>query len=559
MTTLKLPLTRSLPTSSHSVPISLDKYLTREGHHLVVTYLKFNKVQKDIQEGKLNNLEEKDIDDLLGSYKGGPSHCFNNLNYDNLNLTRNELKVLAKILKADKLSNVRTLRICRNNLHGGILKTIIDVLSNNNTVEVLDLSFNAIRDADAKDFSRLLKKNKVLREIAIGHNRITAKGAQSIAKALKVNNSLVRLNIEANRLDIAGAAAIADIVAYNNSLKFLHIGGNNIQAGGMAAISEALKSNKILCSLSLDCNNIGSEGAFHLGEALKANSTLTHLYVSRNDIGNDGLQYLSIAMLSNRSLIYVDLELNCIGKNGNMNGVKALADLFDRHTVPRAINLKFNPIGDIGCQSLASGLYRNMTLESIILSSCDIGLQGIRALCDSLKENKGLQNISLSRNWVMGADGHQAVAEALEENTMLKRVQLDYDFEEWERISESIDKSLLRNHFLQAEKYSTACRLLVLSRLVIHATGKLREQKSHRVTEFLDLPFELKRNIMYALDTTNVLTNDNCKKILRLGSRRDNFNISKEGFLKAVFDVYYPNNAGTPLWPTGAFDTFVRV
>src|SRR6185312_3108883 len=255
--TMQLPLTRSLPTtSSYSAPISIDKYLTREGHHLVVNYLKFNQVQKDIQQGKLNNLEERDIDDLLGSYKGVPTRCFNSLNYDNLSLTRTELKLLAKLLKADKISNVRILRICRNNLHGGVLKTVINALSNNKTVEVLDLSFNAIGDADAKDFSRLLKKNKVIREVAIGHNRITAKGAQSIAKAWKANNSLVRLNIEANSLGTAGATAIADIIAYNKSLKFLHIGGNNIQAGGMAVISEALKDNKRLCSLSLDCNNL---------------------------------------------------------------------------------------------------------------------------------------------------------------------------------------------------------------------------------------------------------------------------------------------------------------
>src|SRR5439155_8137732 len=103
------------------------------------------------------------------------------------------------------------------------------------------------------------------------------------------------------------------------------------------------------------------------------------------------------------------------------------------------------------------------------LSNCHIGLGGARAINESLKLNNSLQNLSLHRNLQLGIDGHLLIADALDKNTSLKGLQLDYNFDEWESVSNVIDQCLTRNHFLQQEKYDTACRILKASRIILNA------------------------------------------------------------------------------------------
>ncbi|CAH1763757.1 4317_t:CDS:2 [Entrophospora sp. SA101] len=553
--TLTLP-SSLLPSNNHSrkhsiaqsygAPITLDRYLTNEGHRLVVSYLRLTQIQKDIQQGHLHKLTEKDIDSLLKSYKGVTTNVYETLNYQELNLSFPECKLLAMLLKFDNLLNIRHLKLSKNNLKGSSLKLILESLHNHSTVITLDLSFNNLTDSDAKNLAKLIKNNDKIKELYVSYNNIKSEGAKHIAKALKANKSIERFGIESNSLGAVGGKYIGDMLKDNNTLKYLHIGTNNLQLAGIKYICESLIINKSIVSLSLDSNNFLSAGANELAEALKANKNLTHLYISRNNISNEGLNYICEALLQNTTLIYLDLEFNNIGL-GLSN---------ENHIVPKAINLTSNPIGNKGCRLIFSGIHKNKTLESLLLSSCSIGPDGAKIINESLKSNNGLQNLSLHKNLQLGVDGHLLIADALNENTSLKGLQLDYNFDEWESVGNMIQQCLTRNHFLQQEKYNSACRILKASRIILntkqnnnHQSSELmaRKKKKNKLSQ---LPIEIKELIIAFLDSKNVLSELQIISIIKWSVRKDTLGSTMEDFLTKTLSAYYPLTSDVQLWPT---------
>uniref|UniRef100_A0A1D1XX56 Protein NLRC3 n=1 Tax=Anthurium amnicola TaxID=1678845 RepID=A0A1D1XX56_9ARAE len=597
---------KSIKTST----IPLDKHLTNEGHKYIASYLKFTQIQNYILKGSLHKVTDKDVDDLIKSYDGITTPVYDNLTFQDLNLSYNECKVISKLLKADKVTNIRSLRLGRNHLFGSSVKILLEALQKNTTVEILDLSFNHLTDNEAKWIGKLLKRNNTIREIYLNSNRIGSDGAKHLSKALMINNSVERLSLESNQLNSLGGIHMAEMLKVNNKLTYIHLGSNNLQLEGIKNISDSLKVNDTLTSLSLDINNILAEGAKSLGESLEVNQTLTHLYIPRNNIGSEGLKYICQSLRQNSTLVYIDLEFSGINSSDdNIEGVKELGELLENHNIPKAINLTQNNIGDEGCQEIFKGFHKNNSLESIILSHCSIGLDGVQAIAESLRLNIGLQNISLNKNPSMGVDGHKVLADALEFNTSLKGVQLDYNFAEWETIGNSVQQSLTRNHFLQKEIYHTACNILKSSRVLLNpilsqqlplscSTSPLMSpvmspmmspimspsmaplmsplmnpplitspmlspppspkrqsiKSSKKKKIFTKLPFEIQEHIISYLDTKNVLNDEQILNIVNFSMKKSTLDSTKEQFLFKALSYYYPLTSDVKLWPTESTD-----
>lgn len=582
MPSLGLPRSLSLDGTSHkkqkkknqstaqgySTSLSLDRYLTNEGHRIVASYLRVKQTQGHVQKGYFHHITDRDLDDLIRSCKGGSdARTFETLDYENLALSQRDCKMLAKILKSEDIT-VKTLRLTRNHLAGTPLKVLLKALRKNSSVRILDLSSNRLTEVEAKWLGKLIKKNNTIKELYVAFNNIGGDGAKHISRALEQNTTIERLSLESNRLEVQGGRHVAGMLKVNRSIRYIHLGKNNLQLDGIREISETLKVNSSLVSLSLDVNNITPEGAELVSNALKVNRTLTHLYLPRNNIGDQGCKHLSKALLSNTTMTYLDLEFNNIGTNGNVEGMQVMGRLLENHVVPRAINLTNNNVGDEGCAALFSGFHKNKTLESIILSHCNIGPDGIRAMSRELKENEGLQNLSLHKNSDVGADGHLELARALEKNTSIKGVQLDYNFVEWESVGNSIHQSLTRNHFLQREKYSVACIIEAAARIMLNSSVKQQlptysgnripstHSPQRRKLGFTTLPFEIQEQILFSLDVNHVLTHHQLLGIIKWSMTRSTLGKSMKEFLTETLSAYYPLTIDVRLWPTEATDAY---
>ncbi|MBA2651509.1 MAG: hypothetical protein H0U73_04485 [Tatlockia sp.] len=268
-------------------------------------------------------------------------------------------------------------------------KDISEALKTNTSLSRLDLRSNQIRDAGVKDLSEALKTNTSLSSLDLAGNKIGADGAKDFSEALKTNSSLSSLNLKLNRIGDAGAKSLSEALKTNTSLSNLNLQANQIGAAGAKDISEALKTNTSLSSLNLGHNEIGAAGAKDISEALKTNTSLSSLDLVGNKIGAAGAKDISKILETSTSLSSLDLWDNQIGAAG----AKDISEALKTNTSLSSLDLRYNQIGDAGAKSLSEALKTNTSLASLRLANNNISAQGMEFLKQALQSNYTLLEI----------------------------------------------------------------------------------------------------------------------------------------------------------------------
>lgn len=428
-----------------------------------------------IKRGNFMRLTDIDMDALLKDMKEKNSTIFENYVLTSLVISESDAKILARLIKSSE-GNMRTFKLDRCAVSQSAYKILLDACTHNKTITSLTINRSVVNDKIMRYLSKMLAKNNMIKELDISNNRITAQGIEHLADALALNKTLTRLCLQSNNIKRAGAPFLASILIKNRVIRHLNAGSNGLGAEGVAEIAESIKYNRALNSLSLDLNEMGPQGAAALAKALFTNRHLTHLYVPHNNIGDQGVHDLCRSLEHNQFLISLDLEFNHIGNNQNLVGMQALAKVLKTNTRLREINLAFNTLAPEAIQALMEGLSVNSTLESIMFTNCGISTEGAMAIAKVLPSTKGLQNLGLTANPDIGVEGYWALATGLEKNQFLKGIQLDYNSADRHALYESIQNSLTRNYVWQRTVYMAACRIMVLSRIVL--LGQPVQQRS---------------------------------------------------------------------------------
>ncbi|KAF9378669.1 hypothetical protein CPB97_009423 [Podila verticillata] len=428
-----------------------------------------------IKRGNFMRLTDMDMDALLKDMKEKNSTIFENYVLTSLVISESDAKILARLIKSSE-GNMKTFKLDRCAVSQSAYKILLDACTHNKTITSLTINRSVVNDKIMRYLSKMLAKNNTIKELDLSNNRITAQGIEHLAEALTLNKTLIRLCVQSNNIKRAGAPFLASILIKNRVIRHLNVGSNGLGAEGVTEIAESIKYNRALNSLSLDLNEMGSQGAAALAKALFTNRHLTHLYVPHNNIGDQGVKDLCKSLEHNQFLISLDLEFNHIGNHQSVIGMQALAKVLKTNTRLREINLAFNTLAPEAIQALMEGMSVNSTLESIMFTNCGISTEGAIAMAKVLPSTKGLQNLGLTANPDIGVEGYWALATSLEKNQFLKGIQLDYNSADRHALYESIQNSLTRNYVWQRTVYMAACRIMVLSRIVL--MGQPAQQSS---------------------------------------------------------------------------------
>ena len=253
---------------------------------------------------------------------------------DGMKLSKNILKEngfieLAKVLLFNK--NIKKI-----DFHTCMLKSsYIDFLNNtlglfdNNSVEVLNLSYNYLKEDCAEYLANILSHFKKLKEINLSSNDFK-NGISSFLIALKRLYRQGKLNLEILNLS---KCTLDDISYYELGeilkskfckLKVLCLSDNNIPAN--TNFLKKLKKNKTLSQIYMNKNNIGNNNTDDIMRII-SNSNIEYLYLQKNKI-SDFSQCLRIInrgklikkegkIISSTSLLYnLDIGHNiCFNKN----------------------------------------------------------------------------------------------------------------------------------------------------------------------------------------------------------------------------------------------------
>ncbi|KAG0306289.1 hypothetical protein BGZ98_002662 [Dissophora globulifera] len=428
-----------------------------------------------VQTGNFLMLSEMDLDLLIRDMMGKDSKVLEALNISALSVSAADAKILAKLIKSSDAANIKSLKMEGNTISQQASKLIFEAWKFNKTISTLSLARSGVNDKTIKYLARVIAKNETVRTLDLSGNHITAQGAEMLAEAMILNRSVTRLCLQSNSIKKAGAPHIARILAKNRVIRHMNIGSNVFGPEGVTYIAEAVRFNRTLHSLSLDMNEMGPKGAAAIAAALVSNRHLTHLYLPHNNIGDQGIAVLFESLKRNKYLVSLDVELNNIGQGQSIVGLKALGDVLKVNTSLREVNLSFNLFCADAIREMVSGMAVNSTLESVILANCCLATDAAVMLGKVLSSATGLQNLALTSNPDIGVEGYWALASGLVRNRSLKGIQLDYNSEDRQALYDSFQNSLTRNHIWQQAIYAAACRILMLSRIVL--LGRPANQK----------------------------------------------------------------------------------
>jgi hypothetical protein len=205
--------------------------------------------------------------------------------------------------------NIKALKFCGNSFGDEGSVFLSELISRNNFLELLDISFNLIGCNGAKSIAKALKTANNLRKLEICYNQIQDEGLIELLESLQESEALICLQVSHNMFGSKACLAIKNFLGINKSLEILDVSSNRIGVTGARFISEGLKSNQTLKSLIMFQNNIKS-GMYDIGQALKDNSSLNKLILSRNQSSSEDVQSVIESLQENQTVSVLYIEQN---------------------------------------------------------------------------------------------------------------------------------------------------------------------------------------------------------------------------------------------------------
>eukprot|EP00808_Paulinella_micropora_P006886 g8954.t1 len=209
---------------------------------------------------------------------------------------------------------------------------------------------------------------------------------------------------------------LAEVLITSDSLRTLLLPSNLLSPAAGKTLADALGKNQSLTQLGLDNNRLGDAGVIALAEALPSHPNLCELNLTGNAIGDAGIQVLYGALIDIYNMYHMEMQAyrRCVGAlidiynircrhtgavwgfgrydivNGDA-GIQALCGALvasgqknnQPHRFP-TLHLKYNLVGDAGCEAIQKLCSVNPTITRIILESNSVGDAGLASLSQVL-------------------------------------------------------------------------------------------------------------------------------------------------------------------------------
>ena len=190
--------------------------------------------------------------------------------------------------------------------------------------------------------------------------------------------------------------SLAQGLGCSSKLNTLGLSGFSINEVCLKYLSSWLKNSNLECLRLINCN-VGSKGLGYILYALQGQSIKTILI---------GFSHVKVEK--------VLAEEDCIGLEPFLNNTPSL----------RELGFAFTPeFGNIGACDIGKALHNNYILKKLVLCSCGITLDGVKALSDGMMTNCGLEELSLDLNNIYD-EGIKYLTESLKYNSTLETLSI---------------------------------------------------------------------------------------------------------------------------------------
>lgn len=223
------------------------------------------------------------------------------------------VKALMISLKQIDYQHTKSLRLWKTDCGDEGVRSIVDWLQNNSTVQMLELLENKITDLGCDFISRILVPSSpsAITILKLDHNDIGSAGMIHLAKGLTMNKNLEELSLTYCNIDAGGARALFEILIYTKSgLKRLHLTGNHLRNEGIKQLLRGVAAAKVLEEFHIADNQFGEEesvlDAFKF--AMTRNKTLAHYDIKFNAIMDEGVKFLNEVLVEAEHVFDVEIS-----------------------------------------------------------------------------------------------------------------------------------------------------------------------------------------------------------------------------------------------------------
>jgi Ran GTPase-activating protein (RanGAP) involved in mRNA processing and transport len=199
-----------------------------------------------------------------------------------------KIECLCCSLKSNKTIN--TLGLSYNEIDDVGGSKISDMIFKNCAISKLHLGANNFHLATAGFFGVALSQNSTLQYLDLSRNYLCSSGVWALAVSLWGNCSLRSIDLRHNGIDAEGAEMLCELMAGNSGITTMRLSGNPFGNDAVKKIAECLEGNKTLKEIELNDVNLTEDGFVVLCRALERNETLEKLSVSENRIGGSGMK-----------------------------------------------------------------------------------------------------------------------------------------------------------------------------------------------------------------------------------------------------------------------------
>lgn len=172
------------------------------------------------------------------------------LDLSGCSISVNDSSVLAKCFATD--SFIEEYRFTDCLLCEDSLKIILNALSFNKTIKILDLKGNNLRVSGSELVGKMLKRTSLV-ELYLEWNSLgmCETSLVAISEGLALNGTLRVLDLSNNQISHLGGQEIANALKHNKQLRVLDLRWNNIGVVGGRSLLSSLTTNKYIVSLEL--------------------------------------------------------------------------------------------------------------------------------------------------------------------------------------------------------------------------------------------------------------------------------------------------------------------
>ena len=224
----------------------------------------------------------------------------------------------------NSFGHVETLILARNDIGDGSALSICRQIQQSKTIRVLDFTDNNLSTFFIKKLIRSVHETP-LTTLLLSHNKIGVKCSDYLHFLIRNIPTLQVLDLSFNPLKDVTVIQICDALIWNTGLLSIDLSETLITDESGKSFAEVIEMNKTLQKLILNNNQISDESFTPIAKALTKNSTLTQLSLRSNEINDDSAQAIIEALQLNNTILDVDLDFNDFSYRTNVQLVNAIA------------------------------------------------------------------------------------------------------------------------------------------------------------------------------------------------------------------------------------------